>query len=311
MAEKWKMPCAPDKVQRVACVGTGTIGGGWVAYYLAHGLKVQAYDPNPTTANGLKAAVEAMWPSLEELGLSPGASISNLKICDSLKTAADGAEYVQESILERKEMKIDLFGQLGDLLPADVIIATSSSRFIPSDLAAKCKNPQRCIVAHPFAPTYLLPIVELLGSPATPPELLDWAVAFFEHIGKAPVVLKKEIEGYIGNRLQAAYVDEARRLVEEGYCDYEDIDRVIMNSFGPRLAFMGLSHFYHLGGGRGGVEHTLMQFGWKGTDESREALLRAVKKISDKASIPELEKWRDGNLVRLLKARRPSPGFEK
>jgi 3-hydroxyacyl-CoA dehydrogenase len=272
-------------------------------------LEVYAYDPNAKTLNGLRSAIQAVWPSLEQLGLAVGASIEKLTLCSSLQEAVNGVQYVQESIIERKDQKIQLFHELGELLPEDVIFSTSSSRFVPSELGIKCRAPQRVIVGHPFAPVYLIPLVEILGSPATPSDLLDWAAKFYTFVGKTPVVLTKEIEGYIGNRLQAAYVDEARRMVEEGYCNYEDIDKVIINSFGIRVPFMGLSLYYHLGGGQGGLEHMFSQFGWPGNAESQTALRNAVRKISDKASVRELEQWRDANIVRVLKARQLKPGI--
>jgi carnitine 3-dehydrogenase len=298
----------PSAVRTVACIGVGTIGGGWTAYFLAQGLDVRAYDPNPRTCESLRQSVELAWPFLERLGLAQGASIDRLTICGSVAEAVRGAEFVQESVIEDKELKIELFGELGDLTSDEVILATSSSRFIPSDIAVRCRAPGRVIVAHPFAPTYLIPLVELLGNPETPAEVMDWSQAFFTAIGKVPVVLKKEIELFIGNRLQSGYVDEARRLVEGGYCTYEDIDNVIVNSFGIRLAFMGLSHYYHLGGGKGGLEHMFKLFGWQGNAHSQESLRKAVKRLTDVADTTELERWRDDNIVRILQARRLEPG---
>lgn len=299
---------APAEVRTVACIGVGTIGSGWAAYFLAHGLNVRAYDPNAQTRERLRESVQQTWPYLERLGLAAGASIDRLTICDSVADAVADAQYVQESVIEDKTLKIDLFGQLDELTADHVVLATSSSRFIPSDIAVKCRAPGRVIVAHPFAPTYLIPLVELLGNPKTPSEVMEWAQAFFTHIGKAPVVLKKEIELFIGNRLQSGYVDEARRLVEGGYCTYEDIDNVIVNSFGIRLAFMGLSHYYHLGGGKGGLEHMFKLFGWQGNAESQASLRKAVKRLTDVADTTQLEQWRDDNIVRILQARRLSPG---
>src|SRR6266436_3586653 len=149
-----KMRCEPDKVTKIACIGVGTIGGGWVANYLARGLEVYAYDPNAKTLNGLRSAIQAVWPSLEQLGLADGASIEKLTLCSSLQDAVNGVQYVQASIIERKDQKIQLFHELGELLPEDVIFSTSSSRFVPSELGIKCRAPQRVIVGHPFSPVY-------------------------------------------------------------------------------------------------------------------------------------------------------------
>jgi carnitine 3-dehydrogenase len=274
---------------------------------LSQGLSVKAFDPSPVQRQQLRANVEAVWPRLAELGLSPDASIDRLTVCETLDEAVEGASYVQESIIEDKSVKTSLFKELDAKTAPDVILATSSSRFIPSDLAADCQHPERVIVAHPFAPTYLIPLVELLAIPGKSDAAVQRAKQFFISIGKKPVVLKKEIEGYIGNRLQSGYVDEARRLVEGGYCTYEDLDDVIVNSFGIRLAFMGVSQYYNLGGGQGGLEHMFKLFGWNGTPEAQEHLRAAVEKFAPGTSMQQLEEWRDENIIRILKARRLTP----
>ncbi|MCS3765635.1 MULTISPECIES: 3-hydroxyacyl-CoA dehydrogenase NAD-binding domain-containing protein [Bradyrhizobium] len=297
----------PHSVKSVACIGTGTIGGGWAAYFLSRGLDVRAFDPAPQQRARLRANIEAVWPRLSQLDLAPNASLDRLLIYDTIEEALDGVSYVQESIIEDKPAKMALFAELDVKTAANVVLATSSSQFVPSDLAADCQFPQRVIVAHPFVPTYLIPLVELLAIPGKSDRAVQWAREFFIAIGKRPVVLKKEIEGYIGNRLQSGYLDEARRLVEEGYCAFQDIDDVIVNSFGIRLAFMGVSQYYNLGGGLGGIEHMFELFGWKGSVEAQDDLRATVQKFAPGASMEELEEWRDQNIIRILKARRMGP----
>jgi carnitine 3-dehydrogenase len=298
----------PNSVKAIACVGTGTIGGGWAAYFLAQGIEVRAFDPSPDNRESLRSKIEEVWPRLTQIGLAPGASLDKLVICETLDEALKGVSYVQESIIEDKAVKAALFNELDAKTGPDVVLATSSSQFIPSEIAAGCRHPERVIVAHPFAPSYLIPLVELLAIPGKSDQAVEWASGFFASIGKAPVTLKKEIEGYIGNRLQAAYINEALRLVEGGYCTYEDIDSVIVNSFGIRLAFMGATQYYNLGGGRGGLEHMFKLFGWKGTPESQESLRDAVRAFAPGVSMQELEAWRDDNIIRILNSREMVPG---
>ena len=208
----------PGAVRRVACVGVGTIGAGWAAYFLARGLDVVATDPAPGAAQRVRALVDDAWPKLERLGLSDGADRARLTFVADLAEAVADVEFIQESALDYEELKVDLFAQIDAAAPADTVISSSSSKFRPTVIASRCTHPERCIVGHPFVPSYLVPLVEVVGGEQTSRAVLDWSVAFYDHIGKHALLLRKECDAYISNRLQHVVFQEASRMVEEGVC---------------------------------------------------------------------------------------------
>ena len=293
-----------ESVKRVAVVGTGTIGGGWAALFLAQGLDVTATDPGRDAETALLAMIDQVWPSLTNLGLAGPKTRGQLKFVTKVADAVDGAEFVQENAPDREDLKIELFSEIDRYAPPETIIASSSSQFLPERLAAKCRHPERCIIGHPFAPSYLLPLVEIVGSPANPKPVLDWAVAFYARIGKQPLVLKKGIESYIANRIQHVILEEAARLVDAGVCDFKDIDDAVTGGVGLRWAFMGPAFCYHFTGGRGGIDHSLQHFGWGGSEASKQDIKESIARMAGGRSMKELEVWRDANLVALLKARK-------
>ena len=295
----------PERVKRVACVGTGTIGGGWAALFLARGLNVVATDPGPGAEAKLRAMIDQVWPALTSLGLAGTRERGRLDFVATVAEAVRGAEFIQENAPDREELKVELFAEIDRYAPPDTIIASSSSGFLPERLAANCRHPGRCIIGHPFAPSYLLPLVEVVGSDRNPKAVLDWAVAFYADLGKQPLLLKRGIEGYIANRIQHVILEEAARLVDAGVCDFKDVDDAVTGGVGLRWAFMGPALCYHFAGGRGGIEHSLEHFGWWGSEASKQDIKRSLERIVGGRSMEELERWRDANLVALLKARKP------
>ena len=187
----------PQDVRQVACVGAGTIGSGWAAYFLSRGMEVTATDPAPNAETRLRSNIDEAWPKLERLGLSPGASQDQLRFTGDIERAVADADFIQESAPDNEALKIELIGQIDAVCRSDVVIASSSSKFLPSRVASGCKYPERVIVGHPFVPAYLVPLVEVVGGATTPMEILDWAVEFYRLVGKRPLKLKKEIEAYI------------------------------------------------------------------------------------------------------------------
>jgi carnitine 3-dehydrogenase len=168
----------PDAVKQIACVGTGTIGAGWAAFFLARGFDVVATDPAEGAEARLHRLVGDAWPKLARLGLARSASRDRLRFVTRLEEAVGGADLIQESAPDREDLKIELFARIDAAARADAVIASSSSQFLPSRLAARCRHPERCIVAHPFAPSYLMPLVEVVGGARTDPRVMDWAMAF-------------------------------------------------------------------------------------------------------------------------------------
>ena len=297
----------PQDVRRVACVGAGTIGSGWAAYFLSRGMEVTATDPAPNAETRLRSNIDEAWPKLERLGLSPGASQDQLRFTGDIERAVADADFIQESAPDNEALKIELIGQIDAVCRSDVVIASSSSKFLPSRVASGCKYPERVIVGHPFVPAYLVPLVEVVGGATTPMEILDWAVEFYRLVGKRPLKLKKEIEAYIANRLQYAIYLEALSLGEQGICDYADIDDAVPWGPGLRWAVQGPVLHRHLGGGKGGVRHMIDHFGWNGVPWGEGEFIDAGERRWGHVSIADLESWRDDNLLTMLEGLTPPP----
>ncbi len=296
-----------QNVQTVACVGAGTIGAAWAAYFLSRGLTVVATDPEPAAKAHLMDTVESIWSRLQQLSPCPQADQANLSFTDDLEAAVEGAEFIQESAPDDESLKIKLLRRIGEASPADSVIASSSSTFLPSRLSSQCPHPERVIVGHPFVPAYLIPLVEVVGGEETDIAALDWAMRFYTHIGKRPLQLKKEIEGYIANRLQRAVFAEALELVANGICDYDDIDKAVTWGPGLRWAIQGPVLHRHLGGGKGGVRHMIEHFGWDGEPGGEVRFIKSIESRWGRNTIEELEAWRDDNLTSMLQNLKTSP----
>jgi carnitine 3-dehydrogenase len=209
----------------------------------------------------LRALIDTAWVSLESLGLADGASLDNLRCTSDLAQAVSDAEFVQESAPEDMQLKQALYERLGRLVAANVVIASSTSGLPMSEIQTRCATPERTVVGHPFNPPYLLPLVEIVGGAGTDPTAVQWLADFYKAAGKAPLVLSKEIPGFIATRLQEAIWREALHMISNGEATVEDIDFAIVNGPGPRWALMGPCLIYHLGGGEGGMTYCLDQFG--------------------------------------------------
>jgi carnitine 3-dehydrogenase len=250
-------------VKRVAVVATGVIGASWVAHFLAHGLDVVATDPAPDAQERLHADVDAIWPTLERLGLAGSASRGRgrLRFERELEAAVEGADFVQENGPEREDFKIDLFRRLDAMLPSEVILASSSSGLSTTRIQSGCVHPERVVVGHPFNPPHLIPLVEVVGGERTSEDTVVRSIAFYAGIGKHPIRVRHEIKGHIANRLQAALWREAFHLVDLGVATVEDVDTAISQGPGLRWSVMGPFLNLHLSGGDGGIEHLLEHLG--------------------------------------------------
>src|ERR1700749_1159557 len=248
-------------IRRVTIVGTGVIGASWSALYLAKGLEVVATDIAPNAEAALRKFVETAWPALQRLGLQPGAPQSNLKFTADLPKALAGAGLVQENGPERIDFKKQLYGQLDELLPPDVIIASSSSGLTMSEIQKGCaSHPERCVIGHPFNPPHLIPLVEIVGGAKTSEDTIRRTSEFYTALGKRTVRLHKELSGHVANRLQAALMREVYHLVGEGVVSVADVDTALCWGPGLRWGVMGQVLLNPLGGGQGGMEHFLEQF---------------------------------------------------
>jgi carnitine 3-dehydrogenase len=304
----------PGEVNRICCIGAGPIGAGWTACFLARAYSVTAYVHEPAEEASLRSLVETAWSSLESLGLAEGASLENLRCTSDLTEAVAGAQFIQESAPENMQLKQALYEELGRLVPADVVIASSTSGLPMSDIQARCSTPARTVVGHPFNPPYLLPLVEIVGGAATDPAAVQWLSDFYKVAGKAPLLLKKEIPGFIATRLQEAIWREALHMISNGEATVEDIDFAVVNGPGPRWAMMGPCLVYHLGGGEGGMAYCLDQFGpslklpWSRleapelTQELREQLVEGTAREAGDRDFATLNSERDEGLVAIHKA---------
>ena len=303
-------------IKRVAIIGTGVIGASWAALFLAKGLEVVATDVAPDAEVSLRHFVQAAWPALRRLGLAPGGSQSNLKFTADLPTAVKNADFVQENGPERIDFKKKLYGQLDELLLADVIIASSSSGLTMSEIQSGCpSHPERCVIGHPFNPPHLVPLVEIVGGAKTSEDTIQRASEFYTSIGKRTVRLHKEVPGHVANRLQAALGREVYHLVAEGVVSVADVDTALCWGPGLRWGVMGQVLLNHLGGGEGGIEHFFAQFTgpmtawWKVlgspvlTPELQQTLIDGVHAEVGSRSIDELAAQRDEVLLGLLELR--------
>ena len=303
-------------IRRIAIIGTGVIGASWTSLFLAKGLEVVATDVAPNAETSLRRFVKAAWPALERLGLAPGASQSRLTFTGDLPTAVAGADLIQENGPERIDFKKKLYRQLDELLPADVIIASSSSGLTMSEIQSDCRlHPERCVIGHPFNPPHLIPLVEIVGGGKTSEATIQRASEFYTSLGKQTVRLRKEVPGHVANRLQAALAREVYYLVAEDVVSVTDVDKALCWGPGLRWGIMGQVLLNHLGGGQGGIEHFFDQFTgpmtawWKVlgspvlTPEVQKKLIDGVHAEAGSRSIDELEAKRDEILLGLLELR--------
>ena len=304
-------------IRRVTVVGAGVIGASWAALFLGKGLDVVATDIAADARHKLEAFIAAAWPALERLGLAPGASPAKLRFADDLDTALAGCDFVQENAPERIDLKKDVFNRLDRKLPPHVIIASSSSGLTMSEIQSACEvHPERCVIAHPFNPPHLVPLVEIAGGARTSEETIDRATAFYRGLGKHTIRLRKEMPGHVANRLQAALYREVVHLIAEGVVSVADADAAVSHGPGLRWGIMGPNMLFHLGGGEGGIEHFFAQFArpmtawWHTlgapelTPAIRAAIIKEIREQTQSRSVQELTACRDRILLGLLSLRR-------
>ena len=302
-------------IRRIAIVGTGVIGASWAAQYLACGFDVVATDPAPNAEANLRKYVDEAWPSLTNIGLSPGASRDRLSFTTNMKEALSQADFVQENGPERVDFKIKLFADMDDATPVDSIIASSSSGITPSVMQTNAKHAERILIGHPFNPPHLIPLVEVVGGTKTSPEAIQQAIAFYASIGKKPIKLNKELPGHVGNRLQAALYKEIMYLIQDGVLSVSDADDAVSYGPGLRWGVMGPSLQWHLGGGAGGIKHFVEHlmpglFEMIKTlktpemnDQIKQTIIDGVLAIAGNRSVEQLAQAENEELLGLLKIR--------
>ena len=302
-------------IERAACIGGGVIGSGWAARFVLNGIDVAVHDPDPDAEGKLQAMLDNAERAFARLFGDDRPAPGALRIAGSIGEAADGADFIQESVPERLDLKRAVLAETDAAAPAGIVIASSTSGLLPSDMQRGLTHPGRMLVGHPFNPVYLLPLVEIVAGQDTLPASVERASSVYASLGMKPVVVRKEIDAFIGDRLQEALWREALWLVHDGVATVEEIDDVIRYSFGLRWAQMGVFQTYRLAGGKAGMRHFLEQFGpclawpWtKLTDvpELDDDLIDTIAGQSDRQaaglSIGELERIRDDNLIAIMEA---------
>lgn len=305
---------APEDVTKVTSIGGGPIGGGWAAHFLARGYDVTLYLHDEKETPAFQAILDTAWISLTALGLAPGASLDRLRIVYDLHKAVREAQFIQESAPENLAMKQALYQQLGQIVPSGVVIGSSTSGLTMTDIQSNCATPGRCVIGHPFNPPYLLPLVEIVGGDNTDPAAVKWAGEFYKIAGKAPLLLKKEIPGFVATRLQEALWREALHMVANGEATPEDIDTALINGPAPRMAVQGQCMAFHVACGAGGMATNLDQFGpalklpWTRleapelTQLLRDRMVDGCNDIAAGRGFEELAKTRDRQIVAVLNA---------
>jgi len=302
------------EVRTFAALGVGVIGSGWVSRALAHGLDVVAWDPAPGAEQLLRSNVAGAWPALERVGLHPAASQSRLRFVPTVAECVADADFIQESAPERLELKVSLHAQISAAARPDAIIASSTSGLLPSEFYADATGPERCLVGHPFNPVYLLPLVEVVGGSKTAPECIDAAMAIYTQLGMQPLHVRKEVPGFIADRLLEALWREALHLVNDGVATTGEIDDAIRFGAGIRWSLMGTFLTYTLAGGEAGMRHFMEQFGpalelpWTKlvapelTDELIDRVVEGTSAQQGGRSLKELERYRDDGIITVLAA---------
>ena len=300
-----------------ACVGGGVIGGGWIARFLLHGWDVNVFDPAPDAQRKIGEVLDNARASLPELSDVGMPTEGRLTFCDTMTEAVANAEWIQESVPERLDIKHKVMADIQAACPADAIVASSTSGFKPSELQQGSSRVQQMIVAHPFNPVYLLPLVELVPSAETGPALVEKAKQILISIGMKPLHVRKEIDAHIADRLLEAVWREGLWLINDGIATTQEIDDAIRFGFGLRWAQMGLFETYRVAGGEAGMAHFIAQFGpclewpWTKLMDVPELTDELVQTIADQSdaqsgmhSIRELERIRDTNLIGIMRAQK-------
>ena len=303
-------------MKKIAVIGTGVIGSGWIIRFLAHDKKVIAYDKDKKFEKKVITEIKQTWPYVKKLFNKKKLKLKNFRYVTSLQEALKDADFIQECAPENYKLKTKLMEIIGKYSKPNAIISSSSSGLLPSKIYSKCKNPSRTIIAHPFNPVYMIPGVELVPGKKTKKNILNKAYKFYRSISMNPIMLKKELPGYLSDRLQEALWREALHIVNEGYATTKDLDRAIEDGPGLRWSLMGTFLTFHLAGGKAGMKHMLEQFGpalklpWtklKAPKLSKKLSSRVIIGTRNQAkgkSVEKLSKIRDEYLLKLQKLRK-------
>ena len=310
------MSSATKLADNVALLGLGTVGLGWAANYLAKGYSVRAFDPTPDTATKADQFLSAAWPSLRALGLSDLREYPAhlLTIVNTSEDAVRTASFIHENGPEDAALKRSIYAEAEAAALPDAIIASSSGGLPPTPLQAEMLHPERFLIAHPFNPSHIVPLVEVLAGERTAPQTIDRMLVHLKSLGKHPIKLDREMPGYLTNRLQFALLREAINCLVEGVANAESIEDAVTYGLAPRWMVMGSLTTLTLAGGDGGMQRVLDSFSiaiegwWKAlgtptmTVEVKDKLLAAAENLTAGRTLAEIAQTRDRNLVSILQS---------
>ena len=303
-------------IKKIAVIGTGVIGVGWIVRFLAHNKKVIAYDKNLKLKKKIIKEIKNSWPHIKKLFNKKKINLNNFEYVTSIKEAVKSADFIQENVVENYKIKTQLMSIIGKYSKPNAIISSSSSGLLPTKIYSKCKFPGRTMIGHPFNPVYLCPGVEIVPGKKSHKKFLNKANKFYKSISMNPIMVKKELPGYLADRLQEALWREALHIINEGYASTKDLDRAIEDGPGLRWSLMGTFLTFHLAGGKEGMRHMLKQFGpalklpWtkltapKLSKKLSLRIIEGTKQQSKGKSVKKISGIRDEYLVKLLKLRK-------
>ncbi len=299
---------------QVAIIGGGVIGGGWAARFLLNGWDVRVYDPAEDAERKLHEMLENARRSLPRLSDGVEHTEGTLVFVDSIEAAVTNADWIQESVPERLEIKHAVYKDIQQHAPSDAVLGSSTSGYKPTDLQMGATRPEQIMVTHPFNPVYLLPLIEVVGGESTSAAIIDKACELLTGLGMKPLRVRKEIDAHIADRFLEAVWREGLWMIKDGIATTEEIDDAIRYGFGLRWGQMGLFETYRVAGGEAGMAHFIAQFGpclqwpWTKLMDVPELTDELVKTIADQSdeqsgahSIRELERIRDDNLVAMMR----------
>jgi ketoreductase RED1 len=301
-------------VSTVTIIGAGAIGLSWAALFLANGLTVTINDPRPDIREAADKGIDEIIPSLQELGYSTEKLKAKLFYEKDIITAVKNADIIQENGPESIEFKQDLYAGFEPALKPGVLVLSSSSSIPATVFSKKMKDPSRVLIGHPFNPPHLIPLIEVVPGEKTSKAAVQEAIDFYLAVGKNPILIEKEMPGFVANRLQAAMMRESVYLVKEGVVTMEGLDQIVSSSIGLRWAAAGPFKTFTLGGGPGGLPHFLQHLGpgmealWKVLGNPSfdkptvDLLLAQVSKGYGKIPYEDLTRERDEQQLAIMKA---------
>lgn len=304
------------RYNKTAIIGAGVIGASWTALFLSNGLEVVVNDPRPDIETLVRDYIRGSLPVLEALGLPTTNLEAKLRFEADLEKAVAGADLVQENGPERIEFKQDLWARIGKVVGDKTLLASSSSARTATEQALKCSRPERLLVGHPFNPPHLIPLVEVVPGAKTAEDAVTDAVAFYAALGKVPRVVRKEMPGFVANRLQRAIFRECCYLVIEGVVKVDELDDIVTSSIGLRWAADGPFRSFHLGGGAGGFKSFFKQFGpglshaWKNmaavdlNEAAQDKIIAQAEASFAARPMEQLEGERDAKQLAIIRALR-------